>query len=62
MLQKKIKTPILEIDTSNLSINNIAQIIIDLISNGNRLENYILGKIDWLENLSQNNRLKEYFD
>jgi len=62
MLQKKIKTPILEIDTSNLSIDNIAQIIIDLISNGNRLENYILGKIDWLENLSQNNRLKEYFD
>ena len=52
----------IEIDTSNLSIDNIAQIIIDLISNGNRLENYILGKIDWLENLSQNNRLKEYFD
>lgn len=62
MIQKKIKTHILEIDTSNLSIDDLAQIIIDIINNGKRLDNYTIGKIDWLEKLSQNNRLKEFFD
>ncbi len=62
MIQKKIKTPILEIDTSNLNINTLAQIIIELISDGKKLEDYTIGKIDWLEELSQKNKLKEFFD
>ncbi|TFG28395.1 MAG: AAA family ATPase [Promethearchaeota archaeon] len=62
MIQKKIKTPILEIDTSNRNIYDLAQIIIELINNGKNLEEYVIGKIDWLEDLSDNNRLKEFFD
>jgi adenylate kinase len=62
MIQKKIRTPILEIDTSKLSVDDLAQLIIELISNGKNLEDYVVGKIDWLEQLSANDRLNQFFD
>ena len=61
-IQKQIKSPIYEIDTTNLTIDSLAKIIIDLIVNNINLEKYILGKIDWLEILSQNDRIHEFFD
>ena len=36
--------------------------IIDLIIKEVKAENYILGKIDWLEILAQNDRIHEFFD
>ena len=62
MIQKKIRTPILEIDTSYLNVDDLAQLIIELISNRKNLEDYIIGKIDWLEKLSVNDRLNQFFD
>lgn len=61
-IQKKIKVPILEIDTSALDVNKLTQIILELINNDKKFDNYVIGKIDWLEDLSKNNRLKEFFD
>ena len=61
-IQKQIKSPTYEIDTTNLTIDSIAKIIIDLIVKNINVEDYILGKIDWLEILSQNDRIHEFFD
>ncbi|TFG24918.1 MAG: AAA family ATPase [Promethearchaeota archaeon] len=62
LIQKQIKSPMYEIETTNLTIDSIAKIIIDLIVNNINVEKYILGKIDWLEILSQNDRIDEFFD
>ncbi|MFX1393093.1 MAG: adenylate kinase family protein [Promethearchaeota archaeon] len=61
-VQKQIKSPIYEIDTTNLSLETTSKIIIDLIIKNINTKNYILGKIDWLEILAQNNRIHEFFD
>ncbi len=61
-IQKQMKLPIFEINTSNLSINTVALIIIDIILGKNDGSEYSLGKIDWLEKLFQENRLEEFFD
>ena len=61
-MQKKIKLPIYEVDTSNLTIETTVEIIINLIFNRIDDNNYIIGKVDWLEELSENNRLSEFFD
>jgi adenylate kinase len=61
-IQKKIKSPLFEIDTTNRSINSIAKIIVDIILGNKDGNKYIIGKIDWLEKLFQENRLEEFFD
>jgi len=61
-IQKQTKLPIFEINTSNLSINRVAMIIIDIILGKKDGNEYSLGKIDWLEKLFQENRLEEFFD
>ena len=61
-LEKQIKSPIYEIDTTLLTIEKIVNVIIDLIINNVNLENYIIGKIDWLELLAQEDRIHEFFD
>ncbi|MFX0071505.1 MAG: adenylate kinase family protein [Candidatus Hermodarchaeota archaeon] len=61
-LQKQIRAPILEIETSNLSIDSSANLIRDLILERKNREKHSVGKIDWLEKLSQTNRLNEFFD
>ena len=61
-IQKQIKSPMYEIDTTNLTIDSIVKIIIDLTVKNINVEKYIPGKIDWLEILSQNDRIHEFFD
>jgi adenylate kinase len=61
-VQKKIKSPIYEIDTSNLNIELIAKTINDIIFAKLNVENYHLGKIDWLEKLFQEDRLVGFFE
>jgi adenylate kinase len=61
-IHKQIKSPMYEIDTTDLSEESLAKIIIDLIIKEVKTENYILGKIDWLEILAQNDRIHEFFD
>jgi len=61
-IQKKIKKPLFEIDTTNLSIESVAKTIEDILDGKNDVEKYYVGKIDWLEKLYQEDRLKEFFD
>ena len=61
-IQKKIKRPLFEIDTTNLSIESVAKTIEDIIDGKKDVKKYNVGKIDWLEKLYQEDRLKEFFD
>ena len=61
-IEKQFKSPIYEIDTTNLTIEAISKIIIDLIYNNINVKNYIIGKVDWLESLAQEDRIHEFFD
>ena len=62
LVQKKIKKPIFEIDTTNLNVESVAKTINDIIFAKINVENYYLGKIDWLEKLFQEDRLVEFFN
>ncbi|MFW9829437.1 MAG: adenylate kinase family protein [Candidatus Thorarchaeota archaeon] len=62
LIQKKPKKPILEIDTTELSVESVAKIIKDIIYENKDPADYHFGKIDWLEKLYQENRLNNFFD
>lgn len=63
-VEKNLKKPLLEIDTSAIDIDKLVTIIIEIISRdkNKNFSKYALGKIDWLEKLSAENRLDEYFE
>jgi len=61
LIQKQIKSPIYEIDTTHLTIDSVAIIIMDIIVNNKNGEKFVIGKIDWLEKLASENRLSEFF-
>jgi adenylate kinase len=62
LINKNLKVPVLEIDTTNKSIEEVAKIIINLINTENNYQPYIVGKIDWLEKLFREDRIKEFFE
>ena len=62
LIQKQLKSPIYEIDTTHLTIDSVAIIIMDIIVNNKNGEKYVIGKIDWLEKLASENRLSEFFE
>ncbi len=61
-IQKNLKSPLFEIDTTALSIESVAKTIIDIIAENKNVEYYQIGKVDWLEKLFQENRLNKFFD
>lgn len=61
-VQKQIKVPLYEIDTTNFSIESVAKIIVDIIVGNIIGNNFYIGRIDWLEKLFQEDRLEEFFD
>ena len=61
LIQKQLKSPIYEIDTTHLTIDSVATIIMDIIVNNKNGEKFVIGKIDWLEKLASENRLSEFF-
>ncbi|GAH21084.1 unnamed protein product [marine sediment metagenome] len=61
-IKKNVKKPLFEIDTTNLSIESVAKTIKNVITDKEDGKNYSIGKIDWLEKLYQEDRLKEFFD
>lgn len=61
-INKHTKIPILEIDTTNKDIETLMSIIIGIITEQKDLEQYLIGKIDWLENLFKQDRLDDFFD
>ncbi|MFX1365143.1 MAG: adenylate kinase family protein [Promethearchaeota archaeon] len=61
-IQKQINVPIFEIDTTNINIEEIVKIILEIVVEHKKGENYHIGKIDWLEKLFEEDRLKEFFN
>jgi adenylate kinase len=61
-IQKQMKVPLFEIETTKLSIRSVAKIIIDIAVENKDGNEYFIGKIDWLEKLFQESRLEEFFD
>ena len=61
-IKKKTKKPLFEIDTTHLTIDSVAKTIKRIITGKEYLQNYYIGRIDWLEKLDQEDRLKEFFD
>ncbi|MBY8983790.1 MAG: adenylate kinase family protein [Candidatus Lokiarchaeota archaeon] len=62
LIEKKLKNPIYEIDTTNVNINSVAKTINDILFAKIDVENYYLGKVDWLKKLFKEDRLSEFFD
>ena len=62
MIETQGDFPILEIDTTLLSLKESTQLIHDLIIKNEDPEKYKIGRVDWLEELSKENKLEEYFD
>ena len=61
-INKNINIPLLEIDTTNITTKSLVRIMIEIITEGKNIDQYCIGRIDWLENLFQQNRLNEFFD
>jgi len=61
-IQKHIKAPILEIDTTNTNIEAVARKIVEILVENKNGKNYKIGKVDWLQKLFEEDRLKEFFD
>ena len=61
-LNKPLNVPILEIDTTNRSIELVSKTIIDILMKKIDSNDFIVGKVDWLEKLFQEDRLEKFFD
>lgn len=61
-INKPLNTPILEIDTTLTSIESITKTVIHILSKKLDLKDFYVGKVDWLEKLSQEDRLEAFFD
>ncbi|MFX0048009.1 MAG: adenylate kinase family protein [Candidatus Hermodarchaeota archaeon] len=61
-MNKPLNTPILEIDTSKMSIESITKTIVKILTKKIDLKDFYVGKIDWLEKLFQEDRLQLFFD
>ncbi|MHA2120411.1 MAG: AAA family ATPase, partial [Promethearchaeota archaeon] len=61
-INKHLKKPLFEIDTTNLQIQAVAKTMKNIIFKEVDVTHFNLGKVDWLEKLFQENRLNEFFD
>ncbi|MFX1260395.1 MAG: adenylate kinase family protein [Promethearchaeota archaeon] len=61
-INKNINIPLLEIDTTSITIKSLVRIMIELITEEKNIDQYYIGRIDWLEDLFQQNRLNEFFN
>ena len=61
LIQKQMKIPVLEIDTTSLDVETVSRIILDIIQDNKNIEKYYVGKVDWLEKLFQEGQLDDFF-
>ena len=61
-IQKNMKIPLYEIDTTHYSIENVAEIIMKKIVINNSADTFLIGKIDWLEKVFQEDRIDDFFN
>ena len=62
LIEKNLGKEIIEINTTKLKIESIANIIIDMIQYNKNIEKFTQMNIDWLEELFQEDRLNDFFD
>ena len=62
LIEKNLEKDIIEIDTTNLKIESIANLIIEIIQYNKNIEKFTQIRIDWLEELFQEDRLNDFFD
>ncbi len=62
LIEKNLGKEIIEIDTTDLNIESVAEIITDMIKYNKNIEQFTQQRIDWLEKLFQEDKLHEYFD
>ncbi|MFW6310764.1 MAG: adenylate kinase family protein [Promethearchaeia archaeon] len=60
--QKDLSKPIYELDTTTRTAEESAKIIIKIIKNQIDTKKFQVGKINWMEDLSKENRLIEFFE
>ncbi len=61
-IEKKLQLPLYEIDTTDSDIDDISKIILNIINENENMSYFYVGKIDWLEKLSNQDRLNEFFE
>jgi adenylate kinase len=61
-INKPLNIPILEIDTTDASIESITKTIVDILTKKIDIDDFNAGKVDWLEKLFQEDRLQAFFD
>lgn len=62
IFEKGLKCPMYELDTTNKTINQTTTIIQKVIEGKDVGKKYEFGRIDWLQSLSEENSLNEFFD
>ncbi|TFG16484.1 MAG: hypothetical protein EU531_06385 [Promethearchaeota archaeon] len=60
-IEKNLNLPLYEINTTKSDLNIISKQILDIINGSEDLNDYYIGKINWLEELSNQNRLNDFF-
>ncbi|MBD3193798.1 MAG: AAA family ATPase [Candidatus Lokiarchaeota archaeon] len=61
IFEKKLKKPIYEIDTTDLEIEELYKIVINIMNEKETIEKHQFGKIDWIKKLDNQDRLKDFF-
>ena len=61
-IEKKLNLPLYEIDTTKCNIEDVSKVILDIISEKKDMSYFYVGKIDWLEKLSNQDRINEFFE
>jgi adenylate kinase len=60
-IEKDLRMPLYEINTTRFDLDLISKKILDIINEKESANDYKLGMIDWLEILSDQDRLNEFF-
>ncbi|MHA1488582.1 MAG: adenylate kinase family protein [Promethearchaeota archaeon] len=60
--QKQLKNMLIEIDTTDKSIETVANIIINIFTERESLDKYKVGKVDWLEKIFREDSINKYFN
>ncbi len=61
MLEKALDVPILEIDTSNMEVEALIELILEILEGKRDYREHELGTIDWLGLIDEEGRLSEFF-
>ena len=61
-INKNLHCPVLEIDTTDIGEEQALKLIIEIITKNKNHQNYRVGKIDWIQKLSDENRIFEFFE